>query len=209
MTPLPFEVLHGKYAGGDVVLTWKYPSGAPDSVYVIPVYGQGMSRRVNLGEMAERPLRNVASEFRFKFESKSLYDVTRCEFLAFLCESGINSPNVDYLLKNPAFSVRVPVGRAHIHYWVDSKKSDPGFEKHTILIESAYTIEKGILGYSYSINKRTFRTAFPDSINKGKIAFPPFFTKTGPNIKVEVVDGANAEVTSEVKRIIKLPSLFR
>ena len=208
MTPLPFETLHGKYAGGEVALSWKYPTGAPDSVYILPVHGQGLSRRVNLGAMIERPLRNVASEFRFKFDSKSLYDVTRCEFLAFLCDSGLSSPDVDYLLKNPAFSIRLPVGRAHIFYWVDSKKSEAGFEKNTILIESAYTIEKGILGYSFSINKRTFKASFPDAIMKGKTVFPPFFTKTGPNIKVEVVDGTNAEVTSELRKMIKLPSFF-
>ena len=206
---VPFVELGGKYAGGEVILTWKYPAGAPESVYVLPVYGQGLARRVNIHEMTERHLRNTASGFRFKYQVRSTYDVTRCEFLAFLSQSGVAEPNTTALLKNPAFSVNVSVGRAHVYYWVDSKKVESGFEKHSISLESSYTIEKGILGYSFSTGLQAFNVPFPGAIKKGKITYPPFFTKTGSYVRVGLVDGANAEVTSEVKRIFKLPSIFR
>ena len=207
--PVPFVELKGKYAGGEVFLSWKYPSGAPESVYVMPVYGQGLARRVNVNEMTERNLRTTASGYRFKYQLRSTYDVTRCEFLAFLCHAGITTPNTGYLLKDPAFSVSVSVGRAHIYYWVDSKKVESGFERHTISVESGYSIEKGILGYSFSTGLQAFSVPFPEAIKKGKTIYPPFFTKSGSYVRVGVVEGANAEVTSEVKRIFKLPSIFR
>ena len=208
MKPLPFTQLGGKYAAGEVVLSWKYPSHAPDSVYVIPVYGKGITRRVNINELTERPLRSVSSEFRFRFQSRSEYDVMKCEFLAFLGERGCIKPDVEFLLKNPGFSVSVFVGRAHVYYWVDTKKSDAGFERHTISLDSGYSIEKGILGYSFSTGLQTFNAQFPESIKKGKTTYPPFFTKTGSYVKVGSVEGANAEVTSEVKRIFRLGSYF-
>ena len=207
--PIPFVELAGKYAGGEVSLSWKYPSGAPESVYVLPVYGHGLARRVNVNEMTERNLRNASSGYRFAYKVRSTYDVTRCEFLAFLCSSGVSTPNTSALLKNPAFSVSVSVGRAHVYYWVDSKRIESGFERHSIAVESSYSIEKGILGYSFSTGLQAFNVPFPEAIKKGKIFFPSFFTKTGSYVRVGLVDGANAEVTSEVKRIYKLPSIFR
>ena len=204
MLPLPFKEIQGRYASGEVVLSWKYPSNAPESVYIMPVYGKGLTRRVNINELSERPLKTVTSEYRFKFQSKSEYDVMRCEFLAFLGERGYIRPDIEYLLKNPDFSVNVSVGRAHVYYCVDTKKSDPGFEKHTISLDSGYSIEKGILGYSFSTGLQTFNAHFPDAIRKGKTTYPPFFTRAGSYIRVGLVDGTNAEVTSEARRIFRL-----
>lgn len=207
--PLPFSELRGKYAAGEVALSWKYPPCAPDSVYIIPVYGTGPARRANVSELSERPLRSAAGGCRFKFQGRSVYDVMRCEFLAFLGESGYNNPDLDALLKEPRFSVSLSVGRAHVGYWVDTKKSDRGFERHVISLDSGYSIEKGILGYSFSTGLQTFSAPFPGAIAKGRTTYPPFFTRAGSYVRVGQVDGANAEVTSEVKRIFRLGALFR
>ena len=205
MHPVPVVDLAGRYVGGEVILSWTFPAGAPDTVFVLPVVGTGSAKRAITNEMTERPLRNVSSGMRFAFQNRSTHDVTRCEFLVFLGPQGEPLPDFVNMFDNPAFTVCVTVGRAHVYYWINTKAVDAGFERHTLSLESSFSIEKGILGYSFSCGLQTFTVPFPDSIKRGKHKFPPFFVPHGSYIGVVAVDGSNAEVTSEVKKIYQFP----
>ena len=205
MHPVPVVELAGRYVGGEVLLSWGFPSGAPDTVFILPVVGTGSAKRAVTNEMTERPLRSAASGTRFTYQHRSTHDVTRCEFLVFLGPSGEPLPNFTNMFDNPAFTVNVTVGRARVFYWVETKAVELGFNRHVLSLESSFSIEKGILGYSFSCGNITFSVPFPESIKRGKHRFPPFFTPQMSYISVGVVDGANAEVTSELKKIYKFP----
>lgn len=205
MHPVPVVDLVGRYVGGEVLLSWGFPSGAPDTVFVLPVVGAGSSKKAVPNEMTERPLREVSSGIRFVYQNRSAHDVTRCEFMVFLGPQGGQLPNFANMLDNPVFTVSVTVGRAHVYYWVDKKTVEFGFERHVLSLESDFSIEEGILGYSFLCGGRMFSVPFPDSIKRGKHKYPPFFTPQGSNIDVMVVDGANAEVTSELRKIYGFP----
>ena len=208
MQPVPVVDLGGRYVGGEVALTWSFPPGAPDTVYIIPVIGTGAAKRANPNEMTERPLRNVSAGMRFAYQNRSAHDVTRCEFLVFLGPGGEALPNFASMINNPAFTINVTVGRAHVYYWIDTKSVEHGFDRHVLSLESSFSIEEGILGYSFSCGLQTYNVPFPNAIKRGKHKFMPFFTPQGSYIGVGIVDGANAEITSEVRKIFKLPFML-
>ena len=205
MHPVPVVDLAGRYVSGEVLLSWSFPPGAPDTVFILPVIGSGSAKKAVTSEITERPLRTASSGIRFSYQHRSTHDVTRQEFLIFLGPQGEPLPNFENMFDNPAFTAVVTVGRAHVYYWIDKKTVEFGFERCTLSLESSFSIEKGILGYSFSCAGQMFSVPLPDSIKRGKHKFPPFFAPQGSYINVGVVDGANAEVTSESKKIYRFP----
>ena len=203
MSPIPMEKLTGRYTSGNVVLSWTYPTGAPNTVYIIPVIGVGPSKRADVGRMIPCPLKSVQTGYGFSYPSRSSYDVTRNEFLVFLGNSNEPLPNFVNMYDNPAFTVYVTVGRALVYYWIDTKAVEHSYNRHVLSLESQYSIEAGIVGYSFWHGQQLFSVPIPDSLKREKRKFPPFFTPHGSNISVVVVDGANADVAFESKKIFK------
>lgn len=194
MQPVAFLNLTGKYVNGEVSLSWKYPPQSPDTVYILPVYGTGLARRANTAEISEYMLRDVTTGTKFKHQVRSAHDVTRCEFLVFIGQSGEDLPAVERLLDNPAFAVTVTVGCATVYYDVKTSKAENDFVKHIITVKSSFRMEQGILGYSFTSGGRRFFAPFPGAIERGKRKYPPFYTRTGADVLVEVVNGTNADV---------------
>ena len=205
MPPVALLDLSGRYTRGDVSLSWKFPPQAPDTVYICPIYGADAARRANTAEMSELLLRDATSGTRFAPRLRSPHDVTLCEFLVFLGRRGEPLPNLEKLLDNPAYTVTVTVGAAVVYYQIKTQKAENGFEKHDITLQSAYSIEQGILGYSFMSGGRRYSAAFPGAIGRGKSKFPPFFTREGANVQVEVVSGANSDVSAVAKKLSGFP----
>jgi hypothetical protein len=151
--------------------------------------------------MSERLLRDVPSGTRFKHQVKSVHDVVRCEFLVFLGQSGEALPELDRLINTPEYIVTVIVGSAKVFYEIKAKRVENGFEKHIVTIQSAYSMEQGILGYTFLYAGQRFSTAFPGEIVRGKRKYPPFYTCPAANVLVEVVGGSNSEVSTETKKL--------
>ena len=103
------------------------------------------------------------------------------------------------MIENPAFTIGVTVGHATVHYCIKSKKVENGFEKHIITLKSAFSLDKGILGYSFTYAGQPFTAAFPGVIERGRRKYPPFFTRAGANVHVQVVNGESAEVYAILK----------
>ncbi|MCL2386869.1 MAG: hypothetical protein FWC89_04870 [Defluviitaleaceae bacterium] len=199
--PIALQNISGKYANGEVVISWKFPPHSPDTVYVVPVYGVGAGRRANAAEMQEYPLRDATSGTKFKHTVRSAFDVTRCEFLVFLGQGSADLPDLERLLDNPAFTVTVTVGYATIYYDVKTSKSENDFVKNIITLKSAFSLEEGILGYSFTSGGRRFSAPFPSVIERGKRKYPPFLTRANADIRVEVVNGTNADVQAVSKSL--------
>jgi hypothetical protein len=192
--------LSGRYVNGEVSLSWKFPPYAPEAIYIYPIYGNGSERRVSVAGMSERLLRDAPAGVRFKHHVNSPRDVTRCEFLVFLGQSGERPPELESLMDDPGYTVTVTVGSATVFYWIKSKSVENGFEKHIISLRSDYSLEQGILGYSFASVGRRFATVFPGPIDRGKHRYPPFFTYAGANVLVEVVRGANTDVQAIARK---------
>ncbi|MCL2577105.1 MAG: hypothetical protein FWE27_03535 [Defluviitaleaceae bacterium] len=201
MQPIALLNLSGKYVNGEVSLSWKYPPQSPDTVYVLPVCGTGATRRANTTEMSEHMLRDVTSGTKFKYQFRSPHGVMRCEFLVFLGNSGDDIPNMERLLDNPALTVTVTVGNAIVFYDVKTTKVENDFVKHIITLKSSCSMEQGILGYSFASCERRFSAPFPGAIERGKRKYPPFYTRVGSDVFVEVVNGTNADVQTIAKPI--------
>jgi hypothetical protein len=191
-----FESLSARYSNGEISISWKFPPQAPDTVYILPIYSVGHTRRAGVAEMSEHLLRDVVSGTRFKYAVKSPCDVTRCEFLVFLGNSDESRPDFSKLIENPAFTVKTTVGHATVYYDIKSKKAENNFAKHIISLHSSYTLEEGILGYTFTTAGQRFSAPFPGAVKRGKRKYPPFFTKTGEDVTVEVVGDANADVAA-------------
>ena len=80
------------------------------------------------------------------------------------------------------------------------QKTEFGFERHIIKIQSAYRIESGVLGYSFVSDGYVFTSAFPGAIERGKRKYSSFFTKADANVQVKVVNGENADISIEEKK---------
>jgi len=196
---VPLIDLSGRFLNGEVALSWKHPPRAPDTVFIYPIYGTGYSRRASVQEMSERLLRDASSGTRFRHQFRSPYDVTRCEFLVCLGSSDEMLPDPERLIDDPAFTVTVTVGSAMVYYNVKSQRMENGFEKHMLTLQSAYSLEPGILGYSFMVAGQRFSTAFPGPIDRGKRKYPPFFTPFDAGVRVEVVCGTNADVMAVLR----------
>ncbi|MCL2573830.1 MAG: hypothetical protein FWE34_04665 [Defluviitaleaceae bacterium] len=186
--------LKAGFSGDEVVISWKYPPNAPDTVFAYPIHSSGATRRVVASAVRQWNLRDAASGVRLKYSVSSHFDVARCEFLVFLADDGGTHPDLDRLAENPAFTVTLTAGQAKISYSIKSKKVENGFEKHIITLHSANSIEQGILGYSFFSAGRQFSATFPDVIKRGKCKYPPFLTKVGEGVAVCVVNGENPNI---------------
>ena len=199
MQPVALLNLSGRYYGQNVTITWKFPQRAPDTVFIAPVNSQ--TKRVSVQEIQQIPLKNVTTGVSFKYIPVTIHDVTKCEFLVYMGQSGGGVPNFEYMINNPAFTVQVVIGRAHVYYWVDSKTVENGFVRHSLSLQSDFSIEDGILGYSFITDGHRYQALMPDAIGRGRHKFPPFYTLGHSHIEVGLIDGAVAEVSSERRKI--------
>ncbi|MDR0272122.1 MAG: hypothetical protein LBI27_02240 [Clostridiales bacterium] len=185
----------------EVSLSWKFPTNAPDTVYIAPIYTLGNSRKVNMPESSEHSLRNVPKGLSFRHNAKSSYDVTRREFLVYMMQSGSGIPDVDKMIDNPEFTVTVTVGSAAVFYDVKTVRAENDLFKHVITVKSQFSLEPGILGYSFNCAGRRFTAPFPGAINRGKHKYPPFFTQADADIAIQVANGTNADINAIYKKM--------
>jgi hypothetical protein len=204
--PVALLNLSGKYTWGKAALSWQLPNqDVPDTVYIYPISGTGAARRANAAYVRECPLHDAPSGLSFEPQAMSAHDVAQAEYLVFLGPSNEPSPNLEGLLSNPEFTVSVIVGSATVFYEIITKKTEEGFDKHIITLQSNFSIARGILGYSFQAGGQRFAAAFPGEIKRGKQKYPPFFTRTDANVRVEVVGGKNSDISTVEKRLTRLP----
>jgi hypothetical protein len=202
MRPIALLDLAGRYAGGEVSLTWRFPPNASEAVFICPVYGNGSERRVNIPGITERMLRDAPDGTRFRHQESSPYDVTRSEYLVFLGSSGEQPSDIENFLDEPGYTVIVTAGTATVFYRIKTQRVEGGLDKHLISLRSDYSIESGILGYSFSAVGRRFSAVLPGAISRGKHKYPPFYTYQNAGVTLEVVGGANADVICVPKKRI-------
>jgi len=203
MQPVPVNDLSGKSMHDKVSLSWTCPRDAPEdanAVFICPIIGTGLSRKVNENSVEERLLCNAATGAIVNNQAISRFDVSRCDFLVFLAQSGSPLPEFRSLIGNPKFTVSVTVGSATVYYRPKTVNVENGFAKHIITLKSGFSIEEGILGYTFFTAGRRFPAQFPGAIERGKRKYPPFLTRneaTGADadVQVEVVNGSKANVT--------------
>jgi len=196
MPPIAMENLSAKFNNGEITLTWSFPSQAPDSVFVVPVLGAGAARRIITQETMQYALSNVVNGVRFRHNNRSPHDVSRCEYIVYLDPAGSPMPDFSRMMHNPAFFVTMTAGKAMVYFSVKTKKAEKGFERHTISLQSQFSIEQGIMGYTFTLGHRPFSAVLPGAIISGKHKYPPFFTQEGSNINVGVIGGANPDVVA-------------
>jgi hypothetical protein len=197
--PVSLLDLSGRYVNGEVSLSWRYPPGAPDTIYIYPIYGISSERKVSISGMTQQLLRDAPFGYKFVHQVSNPRDVTRCEFLVFLGTGGETPKMLENMIDNPDYTVTVIVGSATVFYSIKTKKIENDFEKHIISLKSDYSMEPGILGYTFTSVGQQFTAAFPGTIERGKYKFPPFFTYVGAHVSVRVVGGTNADVYAVAK----------
>ncbi|MDR3278565.1 MAG: hypothetical protein LBT12_07300 [Oscillospiraceae bacterium] len=187
--------LMGRYADGKVTLKWRYPPGAPECVHIYPAQRAGDRFLIARDKHMRVDLKDAQTGWSFDYNVAGGGVKARL-FCVYLAAKNEIPPDDQLLVSREAdFVVTVSIGRAHILYSLSEKQLPDGLSAHFLRLQTSAEIEFGVLGYAWDFNGLRMAAPLPGSIHPGKHMYPAFYLPTGLYPAVELVGGANSDVT--------------
>jgi len=194
--------LRANYIGGQVRMTWRFPSHPPETVHIFGVRRAGEEISIDPRVRISKDLRDCSGGISFDYSGISSVDVKRVTFCVFLADRNFNSPNMRALQLMKGCFTDVIIGRADVLYDVTSKPGAGELTSHRIVVKSSSTFDAGILGYSCDFNGKDITLELPGGIGSGISQYPPIYLPrhSAPPV-VCLARGANADVMIARKKI--------
>lgn len=201
MTPVALLDLRAVYQNGQVKMTWKFPSDAPETVHIYAVKSRKEQIELDLRSHIAKDLRECNGGHSFKYNNLAGNDVKKVEFCVYLSSHDDASPDIRMLSGMSDCFASVIAGEADVIYQIKRKPCDDGLIGTQIVLQSSAEIDPGILGYSYNFNGKEIAVEFPGKIYNGITEYPPIALIDTADMLVKVVAGMNSDVSVMQQRI--------
>lgn len=201
MTPVALIDLRAIFQNGQVKMTWKFPSDAPETVHIYAVKSHKELLELDLRSHIAKDLRECNGGFSFRYNNLMGNDVKKVEFCVYLSSHNDSSPDIRILSEIGDYFTSVIAGGANVIYQFKSKPCGSGLTGTKIILQSSADIDPGILGYSYNFYGKEIALEFPGKIHKGITEYVPVALIDSADPLVKVVAGMNSDITVEQERI--------